>query len=59
MVDSGQTVCGCSLCRLHPYMKVVRLSPELEARTFITSLYSHMEIPFLENSYRKPGLSFH
>jgi hypothetical protein len=40
-------------------MKMVRLSPELEARTFITSLYSHMEIPFLENSYRKPGLSFH
>lgn len=33
--------------------------PRAGGKDLVTSLYSHMEIPFLENSYRKPGLSFH
>lgn len=71
-VDSSKnhqgSKCCAVLCGPHPHIvgglhlstKAVRLSPALEAaRTIITSLFSHMEIPFLENSYKNPGLSFH
>lgn len=38
-VDWESSLCGRTLCGSHLYMKVVRLSPELEART-LSLLYT-------------------